>query len=121
MTRRKMTIDEQILHDYEAGELIPVPNARAEMRKLQDAARATLAKDQRINVRLSSVLLNGIQARAAEEGLPYQTLIASILHKYVTGRLVEEHDFSTARRAKDVPHLARLQAPGKAVRVRPRR
>jgi predicted DNA binding CopG/RHH family protein len=121
MTRRTKTGDEQLLKEYDAGEWVTVASAKAEIRKLRQAARGTLVKDQRINVRLSSELLNGIQARAAEEGLPYQTLIASILHKYVTGRLVEEHDFSTAKRAKDVPHLARLQPAGKGVRVGPRR
>jgi predicted DNA binding CopG/RHH family protein len=121
MTKRKKTIDEQILQDYEAGELIPVPNVRAEMRKLRDAARATLAKDQRVNVRLSSLVLNGLKARAAEEGLPYQTLIASVLHKFVTGRLVEQYAFPRAARAKDVPHLGRVQAAGKPVRAGSRR
>ena len=121
MTRRKKTIDEQILQDYAAGELVPVPNAPAEIRKLQNAARAALAKDQRVNVRMSTALLHGLKARAAEEGLPYQTLIASVLHKFVTGRLVEHYDFSRAKRAKDVPHLARLQAAGKAVRAGSRR
>lgn len=121
MTKRKTSMDEQILADYEAGRLIPVPNSQAEMKKLRDAARATLAKDQRVNVRLSSALLFGLKARAAEEGLPYQTLIASVLHKFVTGRLVEEHDFSRAKRAKDVPHLARLQSERKPVRAGQRR
>jgi predicted DNA binding CopG/RHH family protein len=53
------------------------------------AARATAAKDRRVNIRLSSGDLQDIQVRALEEGLPYQTLIASVLHKYVTGRLAE--------------------------------
>jgi predicted DNA binding CopG/RHH family protein len=114
-------MDEQILQEYEAGELSPVPNARAEIRKLQDAARATLAKDQRVNVRMSTALLYGLKARAAEEGLPYQTLIASVLHKYVTGRLVEQYGSPRTRRAKGVPHLARVRAAGKAVRAGSRR
>ena len=121
MTKRKLTEDEQLLQDYEAGELKSVPNLRAEISKFRNAARVTLAKDQRVNVRLSSLVLNGLKARAAEEGLPYQTLIASVLHKFVTGRLVEEYDFSKARRAKNVPHLARLQAAGKPVRAGSRR
>jgi predicted DNA binding CopG/RHH family protein len=53
------------------------------------AARKTLTKDQRINIRLSSRDIDGIRMKAADEGIPYQTLIASILHKYVTGRLVD--------------------------------
>lgn len=122
MTKLKLTKDErQLLQDYEAGELRSVSLSRTDIRKWQDAARATLAKDRRVNVRMSTALLYGLKARAAEEGLPYQTLIASVLHKYVTGRLVEQYDFSKARRAKDVPHLPRLQGAGKAVRAGSRR
>jgi predicted DNA binding CopG/RHH family protein len=46
-------------------------------------------KDKRVNIRLSSAVLLDIQARALEEGMPYQTLIASVLHKYATGKLSE--------------------------------
>jgi predicted DNA binding CopG/RHH family protein len=53
---------------------------------------ATAIKDRRVNIRLSSSDLIGIQARALEEGMPYQTLIASILHKYLNGRLVEKQN-----------------------------
>ena len=53
------------------------------------AARATVRKDRRVNIRLTSRDLARFQKAAIEEGLPYQTLIASILHKYITGRLVE--------------------------------
>jgi hypothetical protein len=53
------------------------------------AARATAMKDRRVNIRLSSADLSDIQVKALEEGIPYQTLIASVLHKYVTGRLAE--------------------------------
>ena len=48
-------------------------------------------KDKRVNIRLPTPDLMDIQTRALEEGLPYQTLIASVLHKYVSGRLVERH------------------------------
>jgi hypothetical protein len=53
------------------------------------AARATAIKHRRVNIRLSSGDLSDIQAKALEEGIPYQTLIASVLHKYVTDRLAE--------------------------------
>jgi len=56
---------------------------------LKAAARATAIKDRRVNIRLSSGDLSDIQVKALEEGVPYQTLIASVLHKYVTGRLTE--------------------------------
>ena len=57
---------------------------------LSKTASETLAKDQRMNIRVSKNDLDGIKLRAFEEGLPYQTLIASIIHKYVTGRLIEK-------------------------------
>ena len=62
---------------------------KADLAKFREAARATAIKDRRVNIRLSSGDLVDIQVRALEEGMPYQTLIASVLHKYVTGRLVE--------------------------------
>jgi predicted DNA binding CopG/RHH family protein len=58
------------------------------VRQLKQTARATV-KDRRLNIRLSAPVLESLRARAAEEGLPYQTLIASVLHRFVTGRLVD--------------------------------
>lgn len=52
-------------------------------------AKETLKKNKRINIRVSERDLEGVQKKAIEEGLPYQTLIASVIHKYVSGRLVE--------------------------------
>lgn len=78
----------EILSAFEKKKLRSVAT-RAELAKFKAAARATAIKDRRINIRLSSGDLSDIQARALEEGIPYQTLIASVLHKYVTGRLTE--------------------------------
>jgi predicted DNA binding CopG/RHH family protein len=78
----------EILGAYERGELRSVAT-KSELAKFREAARATALKDRRVNIRLSSGDLADIQVKALEEGLPYQTLIASVLHKYVTGRLVE--------------------------------
>jgi predicted DNA binding CopG/RHH family protein len=78
----------EILEAYESGKIKPVVN-KAELQRLRASARATAIKDRRVNIRLSSGDLQDIQAKALEEGMPYQTLIASILHKYVTGRLTE--------------------------------
>ena len=61
-----------------------------EKRSLQEAARNTLIKDKRINIRISSRDLNSLQRRANRYGMPYQTLISSILHRYVTGDLREK-------------------------------
>jgi predicted DNA binding CopG/RHH family protein len=77
-----------VLTAFEEGKMKSVAT-KAELARIKAAARATAIKDRRVNIRLSSGDLNDIQVRALEEGVPYQTLIASILHKYVTGRLAE--------------------------------
>lgn len=78
----------ELLADFDSGALKSVAT-KAELSKYKAAARATAVKDRRVNIRLSSGDLQDIQVKALEEGLPYQTLIASVLHKYVTGRLSE--------------------------------
>ena len=78
----------ELIAAYEKGALKSVAT-RAELSKFKAAARATAIKDRRVNIRLSSGDLQDIQIKALEEGMPYQTLIASVLHKYVTGRLAE--------------------------------
>ena len=88
----------ELLDSYEAGEWRKIEGWETEARRYEEYARATFRKDRRVNIRISSRDLEEIQKRALEEGIPYQTLIASILHKYVSGRLVERE---TARqRAK---------------------
>ena len=79
-----------ILTAYEKGALVPVRATKAQLGAFRDAARATFIKNRRVNIRLSAADLMDIQARAYEEGVPYQTLIASVLHKYVSGRLREK-------------------------------
>jgi predicted DNA binding CopG/RHH family protein len=81
--------EEEILTAFDKGQLKSVAT-KSELAKFKAAARATAIKDRRVNIRLSSVDLNDIQVKALEEGIPYQTLIASVLHKYVTGRLSEQ-------------------------------
>ena len=83
--------EEKLLAEsYERGEWRPVKNTKRERGKLRDAARRTLRKDARINIRLSSKDLGDLQAIAVREGLPYQTLISSIIHKYVSGLPTKE-------------------------------
>lgn len=77
-----------VLSAYEAGEFTSVAS-KEELEKLRAAARATGTKDRRVNIRLASADVRDLQALALREGIPYQTLIASVLHKYVTGRLVD--------------------------------
>lgn len=90
--------EKDILAAYEKGELKSTSPTKTELAKFKAAASATFLKEKRVNIRLSSPDLMDIQARALEEGLPYQTLIASILHKYVSGRLVEPPSKLTSRR-----------------------
>ena len=82
-------LEEEILASFERGEWKPVRDQKGEIARFQAAAEATLLKDKRVNIRISSRDLEGLQAKAAEEGVPYQTLMASVLHKFVSGRLVE--------------------------------
>ena len=77
----------KILQDFERGELNSINNFKEAKRQLEEAAHDFLQKDKRINIRLSLRDLNSLQKRAAKEGMPYQTLISSTLHKFVTGKL----------------------------------
>jgi predicted DNA binding CopG/RHH family protein len=79
----------EVLEAYESGKLKPIAS-KAELQRMRTAARATSIKDKRLNIRLSSADLLDIQAKALAEGMPYQTLIASVLHKYVAGKLAEK-------------------------------
>ncbi len=82
--------EKDILKSFERGEWRPVQGREAEIERYREYARATFRKDKRVNIRMSSKDLEAIQKRALEEGIPYQTLISSILHKYASGRLVEK-------------------------------
>ena len=74
--------DEQDLLDaFESGEFESIPNFTAEKKRFQVAAKATLNKTRNINIRLSERDLYKLKAKAIEEGIPYQTLASSILHK----------------------------------------
>lgn len=86
----------EVLKAFEKGKLKSVAT-KSELEKLKAAARATAIKDRRVNIRLSSIDLSDIQVKALEEGVPYQTLIASVLHKYVTGRLLDKSQRRTGR------------------------
>lgn len=80
--------ESELLSAFEKGALKSVAT-KAELSKFRAAARATAIKDRRVNIRLSSGDLQDIQVKALQEGMPYQTLIASVLHKYATGKLAE--------------------------------
>lgn len=91
---KKIKLDKEekaLLRSVEKGEWKSVKNLDSQKKKYGLAAEQTLLKDKRINIRLSSQDLYGVQKRAIDEGIPYQTLIASVIHKYATGRLVEKN------------------------------
>jgi len=82
--------EKDILRSYDRGEWRPIKNPKAEIEQLREYARNTLQKDKRINIRISSKDLNQVQVIAVQEGIPYQTLISSIIHKYVSGNLLRK-------------------------------
>ena len=81
--------EKEILSAYEKGNFASIPSIKKEISKYQEYAKYTLQKNKRINIRISERDLIHIQKKAVEEGLPYQTFISSILHKFITGNLTE--------------------------------
>ncbi len=82
--------EREILGEFERGELRSVPNVKEEMEAARLAARNTFNKTRRVNLRMTERDFNLAHLRAREEGLPYQTLLSSVIHKYLSGRLVEK-------------------------------
>ncbi|MFN2445805.1 MAG: hypothetical protein ABR606_09530, partial [Vicinamibacterales bacterium] len=86
----KLDADEkELLESVERGEWKSTGSGKRERARYSQYAKATFRKDRRLNIRLSSRDLEAIQKRALVEGLPYQTLISGLLHKYASGRLKE--------------------------------
>lgn len=87
---KKKTI---ILDDYESEILDAFENGKLKPSKsktdFQAIARNTMRKNRKINIRISENDLAALQRRAARDGIPYQTLVGSVLHKYVSGFLKE--------------------------------
>ncbi len=81
--------EREILTAFESGKLKRSRDAAKIQKRHREYAEAMLRKDARINIRLSAKDLRGLQKKALSEGIPYQTLVSSILHKYVEGRLHE--------------------------------
>ena len=87
MNKLKLNSEErEILKDFESGKF-KSELSQKRIKELRSVAEETFKKDRRINIRLSSRDLESLQRRAMEEGMPYQTLVSSILHKYISGRL----------------------------------
>jgi predicted DNA binding CopG/RHH family protein len=92
MKKARLNKDErELLDDFEHGVLKTVPNVKSELKRHVEYAKATTRKDKRVNIRISLKDLESIQRKALEEGIPYQTLISSLLHKYINGRLIEKN------------------------------
>jgi len=90
MSDLKLQPDEiELLASYENDEWQSVKNVKEQAAQYQTYARATFRKDKRVNIRISEKDLLNLQKRAMKDGIPYQTLISSVLHKYVSGALAE--------------------------------
>lgn len=90
---KKPVLDEEekdILISFEKGEWRSTKDSSQEIQRLKEYAKQTLQKDKRINIRMSSKDLEQIKVIAAQEGIPYQTLISSVIHKYVAGYLKDK-------------------------------
>jgi predicted DNA binding CopG/RHH family protein len=82
--------ESELLKSIERDEWKSISNLQEEIERSKKIARATIVKDQRMNIRISTKDLEALKIRAIEEGMPYQTLVSSILHKYLSGKLVEK-------------------------------
>lgn len=87
MSKLRLSKEEKkLLESVESGDYeSTLTDARR--KELEGAATNTFKKDKRINIRISNRDLIAVQSRASEEGIPYQTLVSSIIHKYVSGSL----------------------------------
>jgi len=84
--------EKEIIESYEKNEWHSVKDAPQKIKKYQELAKIHLKKEKRINIRISEKDLEDIQRKAITQGLPYQTLIASIIHKYNSGLLTEKNN-----------------------------
>ena len=82
--------ERELLQAIEAGQLTPTPGPIPDKALLEETARKTLAKSERLTIRLTKMDLQALKHCAAREGVPYQTLVSSVLHKYVTGQFVPQ-------------------------------
>ncbi len=89
MSGQLNTEERDILDKFERGELRRTAGAETEMATARQAARDTFNKTRRVNLRVTERDFNLAHARAREEGIPYQTLLSSVIHKYLSGRLTE--------------------------------
>jgi predicted DNA binding CopG/RHH family protein len=81
--------ERDLFRSVEKGEWRSVRNLEAEIKAARSIADATVAKTRRMNIRIAERDLIALRVQAMKEGMPYQTLVSSIIHKYLAGRLVE--------------------------------
>ena len=84
--------EQELMESIENEEWISVKNLNEEIKKAKEVARATFTKSERMNIRITPRDLKGLKIKAMGEGIPYQSLVSSIIHKYLSGRLVEQKD-----------------------------
>ena len=82
--------EKEILKAYESGQLKLSKPSQKELNAIKAAAESTFKKDRRITIRLYDHDYKGIQKKALQMGIPYQTLISSIIHRYIEGDLVSK-------------------------------
>lgn len=88
MKSLKLDLEEkELLEELERDEWVSATSSPKDLQKFQAAAKNSLRKDKRVNIRISERDLTSIQKIALEEGIPYQTLISSVLHKYVNKKI----------------------------------
>jgi len=91
MTTHEIDVEEQdFLESYERGEWQPIAKLEEELQHYQAFATATIQKNRLVAIDLPANDLAEIRQKALEKGIPYQTLIAKIVHEFVSGRLVEQ-------------------------------
>lgn len=84
--------EKEILKSYENGEWQEIDDMANEINKHQEYAEETFKKNKRVNIRLTQKDLDLIKIKAMEEGVPYQTLMANVLHKYATDKFSRSND-----------------------------
>ncbi len=87
--------EKELLESFERGEWKSIRRLESERGRYQTYAESTFKKNRRVNIRISEKDLEAIQKRALEEGIPYQTLISSLLHKYASGRLIDKESLTS--------------------------
>ena len=91
MMKDKLSTEERdILDRFERGELQSAPGGEHEIEAARQAVRNTFNKTKRVNLRVTERDFMLAHSRAREEGIPYQTLLSSVIHKYLSGRLTEK-------------------------------